>query len=197
MFDKYKKQNVNFIETLFTRWYWAAPEYSVEWHKLRAMANRIAFADPAKSINCMIGMAKEKEHALCQPYPSKVAIIEKYGFDPKQLMHILRLALLMEEFTHHFTAAPNEKAFQNYGDMLIPDVYNKNIFINIKKMITPLTVEGAKEKAVETIAAMEQMRDAFKEKCPQWGKIDEQAYADFDELRSAIIKKAFVNELSR
>lgn len=194
MFDNYKKQNVNFIETLFTRWYWADPDFVHEWEDIRQMADRVAFADPAKSINCMIGMAKEKEHALAQPYPSKIAIIEKYGFDPKQLMHILRLHNLMQRFVWKL----ENNTIPTYGDLLIPDDNTIDYLMMIKTMSmeTPITVEQAKTMAAEHIALMETIRDHYKNAHEdRWGIVDEATYKDFDEIRGAIMRKSFATEI--
>lgn len=194
MFDCYKKQNVNFIETMFTRWYWVNPTYTQEWEAVREMANRIAFADPARALNCMIGMAKEKEHALAQPYPSKVAIVEKYGFDPKQLMHILRLHNLMQRFVWKL----ENNTIPTYGDLLIPDDNTIDYLMMIKTMTmeTPITVALAKAMAAEYISAMEDIRDHFKNAhADQWGFVDEAAYADFDAIRAHILRKSFKREL--
>ena len=194
MFDNYKKQNVNFIETLFTRWYWAAPDFVREWKDIRQMADRIAFADPTKSINCMIGMAKEKEHALARLYPSKVVIVEKYGFDPKQLMHIIRLYNLMQRFIWKL----ENDVTPTYGDLLIPDDNTIDYLIMIKTMTmeTPITVEQAKTMAAEHIALMEDIRDRYKKAHEdQWGCVDEAAYADFDAIRGAIMRKGFATEI--
>lgn len=191
MFDNYKKQNVNFIETLFTRWYWAAPDFVHEWEDIRQIADRIAFADPAKSINCMIGMAKEKEHALAQPYPSKVAILEKYGFDPKQLMHIVRLYFLMEAYIAEFEAGTF-----NYGDILIPNAEQKAELMDIKLMNRKIDLAMAKDMAAEHIIIMEALRDKFKHYHPNaWGTVNEAAYVDFDAIRGAIMRKSFANEI--
>lgn len=194
MFDNYKKQNVNFIETLFTRWYWAAPDFVHEWERAREMADRVAFADPTKSINCMIGMAKEKEHALAQPYPSKVAIVEKYGFDPKQLMHILRLHNLMQRFVWKL----ENDTIPTYSDLLIPDDNTIDYLMMIKTMTmeTPITVEQAKTMAAEHITLMEDIRDRYKNAHEdQWGFIDKATYADFDAIRGAIMRKGFATEI--
>ena len=39
----------------------------------------------------MAGMSMEKRKALCHPYPSIIDKIEKYGYDGKQLHHIIRM----------------------------------------------------------------------------------------------------------
>jgi len=99
MFGCYLKQNVNFIETLFTEHYYINPHYTTEWAQLQYFAEKIARYCPYDSVNCMVGMMREKERALCRPYPSKLDLIEKHGYDSKQLMHIQRLAYMFDDYT--------------------------------------------------------------------------------------------------
>jgi hypothetical protein len=44
-----------------------------------------------RGVQSMKGIALEKFHAMEHPYPSKIDIIAKYGYDPKQLHHLLRV----------------------------------------------------------------------------------------------------------
>ena len=39
----------------------------------------------------MKGIAMEKYHALKHPYPSKLDVLAKYSYDPKQLHHLMRV----------------------------------------------------------------------------------------------------------
>ena len=43
-------------------------------------------------------MAFEKYHALCHPYPAKIDIINKYGYDGKQLHHLLRIKYFLDNY---------------------------------------------------------------------------------------------------
>ena len=43
------------------------------------------------------GMIMEKVHAFSKLYPSKASIIKKFGYDPKQLHHIIRLYDCLEK----------------------------------------------------------------------------------------------------
>ena len=54
-------------------------------------AEEVAHIDRNQAIRCMAGMSKEKLKALKHPYPTIVDKINKYGYDPKQLHHILRM----------------------------------------------------------------------------------------------------------
>jgi hypothetical protein len=70
-------------------------------------------------------MMLEKYEALRHPYPSTVAKIEKFWYDPKQLHHIVRLYILI----------------RRYMDWIFPDFrnegYEKDFLIKIKKWEIP------------------------------------------------------------
>jgi len=48
-------------------------------------------------------MSMEKKKALCHPYPSLIEKIEKYGYDGKQLHHIIRMNDFIYAYTHNFS----------------------------------------------------------------------------------------------
>ena len=100
MFSMFRKQNPSYLELLFTPYslYGSWTPYSEDWKLLRDNAEAIARYDPCRGISAMLGMAEEKYHALCLKRPSTAARIEKYGYDPKQLHHMLRLEDMMKGF---------------------------------------------------------------------------------------------------
>lgn len=137
MFETYKKQNVNFIETLFTEFKIINEKYKDLVQVLFDNAEEIAHINKYQAIRCMAGMSKEKLKALKLPYPAIVNKIKKYGYDPKQLHHILR----MNDFIKKYAIL--EKP---YRECLIPD--DKEYLIQIKKGI--LSEEEATKLAIET-----------------------------------------------
>lgn len=90
MFDCFKKQNINFIEILFTKYFYLNPEFASLYQPMLTNAESIAHYNNYAAVNCIVGMILEKRAALCHPYPSIADRIEKYGYDRKQLHHILR-----------------------------------------------------------------------------------------------------------
>lgn len=74
-----KKGNFAFIEPMHTE-YWIGDEYIRELFK-NILANPMA----------VLGTMFEKQKALTHEYPSKKDEFERFGFDPKQLHHIIRL----------------------------------------------------------------------------------------------------------
>lgn len=91
MFESYKKQNVNFIETLFTKFVIVNVEFEQEWKELVENKELIAHYNTNQALRCMAGMSMEKKKAMCHPYPTLLDKIEKYGYDGKQLHHIIRM----------------------------------------------------------------------------------------------------------
>lgn len=98
MFNCFRKQNINFMEILFTPYYITNDLYKQEIDLLRKNAETIARYDTYAAVKCMKGMAFEKLHALQHPYPNKIETLEKFGYDPKQLHHILRLYEFLDNY---------------------------------------------------------------------------------------------------
>ena len=94
----FRKQNLNFLEILFTPFYIINPKYKDEWKRLVNARESIANFNRYRGVQSMKGIALEKFHALEHPYPSKIDIIAKYGYDPKQLHHLLRVEDYLERY---------------------------------------------------------------------------------------------------
>ena len=140
MFDTFKKQNINFIEILFTKYKIVNKKYKDLFQILLDNKELIANLNRNQALRCMAGMSMEKLKALQHPYPTIIDKINKYGYDPKQLHHILR----MNDFIKKYAAGVR------YGECLVPD--NKEYLIKIKKGILSEreTVELAKKTDAET-----------------------------------------------
>ena len=85
------KCNVQFLETLTSRCYWVNPEYETEVEFLVNSRDRLIQEQMSQLLKSTYGMCLEKEKALCHPYPTIKWKIDKWGYDGKQLHHILRL----------------------------------------------------------------------------------------------------------
>lgn len=79
--NTFRKQNINFLEILFTPYKITNPLYASEWNRLVEAREDIAHYNPYRAVKALKGMAMEKYHALKHPYPSKIEIINKYGYD--------------------------------------------------------------------------------------------------------------------
>ena len=87
----FRKQNLNFLEILFTKYAIVNPMYKDEWDRLVEAREAIARYAPLQAIRSMKGIAMEKYHAMEHHYPARMAWINKFGYDPKQLHHLLRV----------------------------------------------------------------------------------------------------------
>jgi predicted nucleotidyltransferase len=120
MFDCFKKQNINFVEILFTKYKLINPKYRKLFQPVLDNNELIAHYNNYAAVNCISGMSLEKYKALEHPYPATVDKIEKYGYDPKQLHHIIRL----NEFIKRYISG------EPYKDCLISN--NKDYLIEVK-----------------------------------------------------------------
>lgn len=89
--DCLKKQNMAYLECIFTPYKMASSVYWNEWQALLNEREAIARYNPYKAVKTMKGIAMEKYHAMEHRYPTKVHLIDTYGYDSKQLMHLLRI----------------------------------------------------------------------------------------------------------
>ena len=86
-----KKQNMAYLECIFTPYKITSSEYWNEWQELLNEREAIARYNPYKAVKTMKGIAMEKFHAMEHRYPSKIDLIDKYQYDSKQLLHLLRI----------------------------------------------------------------------------------------------------------
>ena len=148
MFECFRKQNINFIELLFTKYYVLNPTYKNLYKPMFDNAEKIARYNNYASLNCMSGMALEKYNALDHPYPSIKDKIEKYGYDNKQLHHIFRL----NEFIQRYIT--NEK----YADILIST--DKEELLLVKKEYI-YSYADAKSLAEEMCIFIKEVKDNY------------------------------------
>ena len=89
--ETFRKQNLNFLEILFTDFYIINPMYAEQWNRLVQHREQIARMNPFRAVKSMKGIAMEKYHAMEHEYPSKIDVLAEWGYDPKQLHHLLRV----------------------------------------------------------------------------------------------------------
>jgi len=91
MKNMFVKQNISYIELLYTKYYIANDYFKYDVEKLINMRDDISSINKNQFLRCIKGMSMEKYKALEHPYPTLIDKIEKFGYDPKQLHHIVRL----------------------------------------------------------------------------------------------------------
>ena len=147
--DTFKKQNLNFLEILFTDYFIINPLYAEQWNKLVDAREAIAHMNPYKAVKSMKGIALEKYHAMEHPYPTKMHLIEKYGFDGKQVHHLIRV-------DDYLTRCING---ESYESCLKPSSSLVEHMLEYKRHEIPLEV--ARKEAAEVLAHVTQVADSF------------------------------------
>lgn len=77
----FMKQNINFLEILFTNFCIVNKRFEEDWLGLRLNREKIAHYNRFRALKAMKGMTLEKYAALEHPYPSKKEVLERYGYD--------------------------------------------------------------------------------------------------------------------
>ena len=179
--NTFRKQNINFLEILFTPYKITNPLYASEWNRLVEAREDIAHYNPYRAVKALKGMAMEKYHALKHPYPSKLEVLAEYGYDPKQLHHLLRL----EEFLDRYISG------ESYTNCLIPT----NIDFLKAVKLGLYNLEDAEKQAKRAIDNITSVADRFTDKVDNIGdtKVDEL----LDDVQVSIIKIAIRNDIEK
>ena len=148
--ETFRKQNLNFLEILFTDFYIINPMYKEEWDRLVEAREFIARMNPYRAVKSMKGIALEKFHAMEHRYPSKADIIDKYGYDGKQTSHQIRVYDYLRRYI----------AGEDYESCLRPSDYLLEQIMNYKKL-NVYSLEEARGTALAYIKQTVEMADKF------------------------------------
>ena len=135
MFESFKKQNINYLEILFTPYYIVSNEYIEFFNELRDNANDIVKISKKLFISAACGTCENKYRHYLKPTPHSEAKIAEFGYDPKELHHLLRC----KEFTERFVCNG-----ESFNDCLVSK--RKDWLMRVKKG-TEYTLEQAIEEA--------------------------------------------------
>lgn len=187
--DQWKKGSSNFVELLYSDWFWVHPDYSsMFWFILNRDA--IAHANEESALKAMVGMIKEKFNALDHPYPVQVEEVEKYGYASKQLSHEMRLLAMLSRFKQ-----------EDYAHILNPF---KGSDLNMQRYWGEIL--GVKDRQINYSAAQAkdlgrrivEEADAWLAKYREEGlNFDQSVLDSMDEQKFLIIKRALSDEIWR
>lgn len=108
-FETLTKCNPAYVECMLTPYWVGDPAFETA----RALMPQFVWEMRESFVKACYGMMLEKFTALQHPYPSVVERLEKFGYDPKQLHHMLRLYKMMEDFrdTGRVVLVPDNKLY--------------------------------------------------------------------------------------
>lgn len=149
-FQTFRKQNLNFMEILFTKYKLVNPTYEPMWNRLIENNEQIARYNPVGAVKTMKGIAMEKYHAMEHRYPSKVDLIDTWGYDGKQLHHLIRVGEYLDRYV----------AGEPYADCLLTK--KADLLKKVKDMNNPLyTLDVARTIAGIQLGTINAVVDRF------------------------------------
>ena len=186
-FQTFRKQNLNFMEILFTKYKIVNPLYEPYWNRLIENNEQIAHYNPVGSVKTMKGIAMEKYHAMEHRYPSKVDIIDKYHYDGKQLHHLLRVR---EYLIRYINGEP-------YKDCLVT---NCGEYLKLVKTLTPNgffhDIDTAREIAEQQLAKVISIADEFAA-AHKDDPVDAEVDKLLDEVQESIMRLGIILDLEK
>lgn len=179
MIEMFIKQNISYIELLYTKYKKVNPEYKVFIDNLLNIRDEISNINKNQFLRCIKGMSMEKLKALEHPYPNTIDKIKKFGYDPKQLHHIVRL----NEFVYRYLIE-KEKLENCYISK------NKKELIDIKK--GKYNLEDARTLALTFDNGTKELCDLYIEK---EDKINNETIDKLKKINCDIIEFSLKKEL--
>lgn len=180
--DTFKKQNLNFLEILFTPFKIVNPMYADEWNRLVEAREEIARMNEFRAVKSMKGIALEKFHAMEHRYPSKIDIIDMYGYDGKQVSHLIRVDDYLERYIKG----------ERYESCLRPTDSKKDEIMKFK-LLKYFSLAEARARALEVKAHVEEIADAFCEGKEEYEKPEMREL--LESVQTNIMKAAIRKEL--
>lgn len=177
----FRKQNLNFLEILFTDYYILNLLYETQWNRLIVAREQIAHMNPFRAVKSMKGIALEKYHAMEHRYPAKVHLIETYGYDGKQVSHLLRV----EDYMRRYINGESYLACLRPSESLVPHI------MEYKRQEIPLEV--ARVEAAEAIERVNKLADKFCEQTED--KEDEEMRELLEDVSYEIMKISVKKEI--
>lgn len=186
MFEMFKKENISYIELLYTKYKIINPKYLDLIKPIFDKRQEIAEININQFLRCIVGMSGNKVKALCHPYPNLLDKIEKYGFDGKQLSHCVRLFEFISRYT---SGIPIEQCYitedrdllMNYKKQLIED---GSRVMTVEEAIAACDFYHEMTKMIETLHLLPQ------------DQINQETIDFLEKIKYNILKKKFEEDIA-
>lgn len=182
-FETFRKQNLNFLEILFTPYFIVPMKYYDQWMRLVEQRESIARMNEYRAVKSMKGVALEKFHAMEHPYPSKLDVLAKYGYDGKQVHHLVRVE---DYLTRYINGEAYEKC-------LIPSSNKRELLLDLK--MNKYGLDEAREIANRAILHITEIADDFCTRTPEGEK--QEIRELLEDVQYEIMKIAVLAEFNK
>ena len=174
------KQNINFVETLFAKELRCNGRYEHEWAALVSMRESIARYNPVAAIDCMLGMARQKQIQMTKMSDGRAANIKKFGYDTKSFHHCMRLLFFAEDYMR---GKPYEECLTRGDNDTLT-----NWLIKAKTGELGFSLEKANDCINQMMANVEPQVDYFKNR--MGNIVDGAIEKNIDDIVTEIIKRS-------
>lgn len=181
MFKIYLKQNINFLETLFTPYCELNLKYIGYYSgTIFKNAEKIAHYDKGKALKTMMGDMKTKYKLLFKDTPHTHSDIEEYGYSLKEFHHIMRL----EEFVRRYISG------EKYSGCLTSN--QTEVLMNYKRK--PMEIEEVRKLAQDALKNTEELINATLE-LPEFQKVDKEAEEILNNAQRYLIQQFLMEQI--
>lgn len=147
--ETFRKQNLNFLEILFTDFYWINPLYAEEWNRLIEERENIARMNPVRAVKSMYGLALTKYKNIERFHPTHADIFEKYQYNPKEVSHLVRIRDYLDRYI----------AGEEYKSCMTPKGEMFDLIMDLK--LGKYSLEEVRKIADENIEHVEKISKEF------------------------------------
>lgn len=181
-FETLLKANPAYIETLYTSYHIIDKRFRKEFFEIMWLRDNLVETLRCQLIRAIYGMMCEKQKAMKHPYPTIAHKIEKWGYDGKQVHHIVRLHDVMRR---HFQLK------KRFSDAMQPSKGIRQDLMDFKLNRIPL--DQAEKDVVTTMEIANEFKKQYLENQDEV-RIDYSIKDDFLRLSQDIIKKKIIEE---
>lgn len=178
------KANIQFLELLRAKSCWINYKYLDEFKWFIDHIDELIEGSKPQLLKSVYGMSMEKKKALCHPYPTIKWKIDQWGYDGKQLHHILRLKDFIANYFYNG---------QNFQDAIQYDKDSAQYAILMDAKLNRYSLTQAKEMADFYCQTIKEWIDELLLTVKENKEIKQQ-YLD---KTNEIIKKAVINSVKK
>ena len=147
--ETFRKQNLNFLEILFTDYFWINPLYAQEWNKLIEKREEIAHMNPVKAVKSMYGCALTEYKNIERFSPTHAETFKQHNYNPKAISNLVRMKNYLERYI----------AGESYKECMIPKGQTLKLILDLK--LGKYSLEEVREIADENMRQMDIITQNF------------------------------------
>jgi predicted nucleotidyltransferase len=174
-FPTLKRQNINFIEILFSKWILVNREYEDELAPLFENRELIARYNEVKAVKTIGGIATDRYKAIQNLNSKRADIIRAYGYDGKAVSHLIRLDNFLQDYISK----------KSYQECLMCGLRNANLIKGVKQ--NKISKETALKLAESEYKCIQKQVDNFVKENEE--TINPEVDKILDTIQRNIIKK--------